>query len=81
VEIGEVRIEGHSVLVGKTIADSTIRRQTGVIILGVKPVDGALLFNPSPETMIRASDTLIVLGADSHLRKLEALASAAVRAG
>jgi voltage-gated potassium channel len=77
VEIGEVHIESESALVGKSLADSTIRQQTGVIILGVKPADGALLFNPSPETVIRASDTLIVIGADSHLKKLEALASAA----
>jgi putative ABC transport system permease protein len=35
-----------------------------------------LVFNPAPETVIRASDTLIVIGADSHLRKLEAMAMA-----
>jgi K+/H+ antiporter YhaU regulatory subunit KhtT len=46
-----------------------------VIILGVKPADGALLFNPAPETVIRASDTLIVIGADTQLKTLDALVS------
>lgn len=76
VEIGEVRIEAKSPLVGKTLGDSVIRQQADVIILGVKPADRALLFNPAPETVIRASDTLIVIGADTHLKKLEALATA-----
>jgi len=53
-----------------------IRQHADVIILGVKPAEGALLFNPAPETVIRASDTLIVIGADTQLKKLEALAAA-----
>jgi voltage-gated potassium channel len=60
VEIGEVRIEQNSLLVGKTLGDSVFRQQAGVIILGVKPADGMLRFNPVPETIICASDTLIV---------------------
>ena len=43
---------------------------------GGRPAGRVLLFNPAPETVIRASDTLIVIGADSHLKKLEALATA-----
>jgi voltage-gated potassium channel len=77
VEIGEVRIEAKSPLVGKTLGDSAIRQQAGVIILGVKPSDGALLFNPAPETLIGTGDTLIVVGGDTQLRKLEGLAAAA----
>jgi voltage-gated potassium channel len=76
VEIGEVRIETQSSLVGKTLGDPAIRQEADVIILGVKPVDGALLFNPPPETPIRAGETLIVIGGDKQLKKLEALAMA-----
>jgi voltage-gated potassium channel len=77
VEIGEVRIGELSSLVGKTLGDSVFRQQAGVIVLGVKPADGALLFNPAPDNAIHAGDTLIVIGADTHLKKLETLASAA----
>ena len=33
-----------------------------------------LVFNPARETLIRASDTLIIIGADTQLKRLEALA-------
>lgn len=77
VEIGEVRIEANSSLVGKTLGDSAIRQRADVIILGVKPAEGVLLFNPTPETLIRTGDTLIVIGGDTQLKKLEILAAAA----
>ena len=76
VEIGEVRIETKSSLVGKSLGDAAIRQQSGVIIPGVKPTEGALVFNPAPETVIWANDTLIVIGADSDLKKLESLTKA-----
>ncbi|MBZ5701147.1 MAG: potassium channel protein [Acidobacteriia bacterium] len=76
VEISEVEIRPKSALVGKTLADALIREQAGVIILGLKPADGAMLFNPAPETPIRPSDFLIVIGGDAQIKKLEALASA-----
>jgi voltage-gated potassium channel len=76
VEIGEVRVDAKSMLVGKKLGDAAIRQQADVIVLGVKPADGTLLFNPAPEAIIRASDTLIVIGSDSQLKKLEALATA-----
>jgi voltage-gated potassium channel len=74
VEIGEVRVHERSPLVGKTLGNSTIRQQAGVIVLGLKPSDGAMVFNPSPEAMIRANDCLIVIGGDTQLKKLEAMA-------
>jgi voltage-gated potassium channel len=76
VEIGEVRIETKSSLVGKRLGDAAIRQGADVIILGVKPVDGTLLFNPPPERPIRVGDTLIIIGGDRQLKKLEALAVA-----
>lgn len=75
VEIGEVRIDAKSRLNGKTLGDAAIRQQADVIILGVKPAEAPLLFNPPPDTVIRPSDTLIVIGADTQLKRLEALAS------
>lgn len=76
VEISEVRIEANSSLAGKTLGNAAIREGADVIILGVKPVDGALLFNPPPERPIRAGDTLIIIGGDTQIKKLEALAMA-----
>jgi voltage-gated potassium channel len=75
VEIGEVRVLPSSALAGKILRDSMIPRQAGAIVLGLKPADGALLFNPAPETVISLGDHLIVIGGDARLRKLESLAS------
>ena len=73
VEIGEVRVDANSPLIGKALGEGSIRRHADVIILGVKPRDGGLVFNPAPETTIRSGDTLIVIGGDTQLKKLEAL--------
>jgi voltage-gated potassium channel len=76
IEIGEVKIPERSVLVGKTLADSMIRQQAGVIVLAVKGTGGKLAFNPSADSVIRAGDCLIVIGGDDRLKKLEELAHA-----
>lgn len=76
VEISEVQVRPHSVLAGKLLGDSVIRQQAGVIVLGLKSLEGPMLFNPAPETPIRPSDYLIVIGGDAQIKKLEALASA-----
>jgi voltage-gated potassium channel len=75
VEIGEVRIQEKSGLVGKSLGDSLFRQQAGVIVLGIKPPDGTLVFNPAPEAIIHPGDCLIVIGSDAHLKLLEGLAS------
>jgi voltage-gated potassium channel len=76
IEIGEVKIPEQSMLVGKKLADSTIRQQAGVIVLAVKNAEGKLAFNPAEDSVIHAGDCLIVIGGDDRLKKLEALANA-----
>jgi voltage-gated potassium channel len=75
VAIGEVLVHDSSFLVGQTLATSAIRQQAGVIVLGVKPDHGVMVFNPSPESVIHAGDCLIVVGGDDQLKKLETLAN------
>ncbi|MFQ5817249.1 MAG: potassium channel family protein [Terriglobia bacterium] len=74
IAIEEVRVQDRSPLVGKTLADSPIRQQTGVVILALKRTDGAFSFNPAPEAVIQAGDCLIAIGGADQLKKLEALA-------
>lgn len=75
VEIAEVVIDPSSTLVTQAIGGAAIRQQVGVIVLGVKPADGPMKFNPSPDAVIRAGDCLIVIADDAGLKKLEALAN------
>ena len=69
-----MKIAGKSALVGEKLADSPIPRKAGVIILALKSADGKMTFNPLIETIVRANDCLIVIGADEQLRHLEVLA-------
>ncbi len=74
-EIGEVSVSGRSHLVGQKLGDSEIPRQAGVIVLALRNSEGKMIFNPPPESVIRADDCLIVIGGDEQLRRLESLAS------
>ena len=75
VEIAEVAIAPSSALVTQTLGCAAIRQQAGVILLGLKPANGPMKFNPSPDTVIRAGDCLIAIADDAGLKKLEALAN------
>jgi voltage-gated potassium channel len=75
IEIAEVAIQSSSPLVGQTLSSASIRQQADVIILGIKPADAAMKFNPMPESTIHAGDCLIVIAGHGGLKKLEALAA------
>ena len=57
-----------SAWIGKTVGDMDIRRKYGVNILGVKR-NGKTDVNISPETVLDADMTLLVLGENQELKK------------
>jgi len=67
----QVHIAARSSLVGRTIVEAGIRQKFGVIIVAIRRTDGAMEFNPPPETVIRAGDELIVLGGPQSVKSLE----------
>ena len=70
LEIGEVPITPRSPFAGKTIENSRIRQDRGVIILAIKREAG-MRFNPAPDDRIEAGDFLIAMGEPQQLRELE----------
>lgn len=74
LQLEEIRVEPASTLVGKTLVTSGVRRDWGVIIVGIKKGDGQMLFNPAPTTAIAAGDILITLGERSAIQTLEQIA-------
>jgi voltage-gated potassium channel len=74
LEIGEICITPDSAFAGKTIENSRIRQDRGVIILAIKREEG-MRFNPSPEDRIQPGDYLIAMGEPGQLRQLEQMAS------
>lgn len=75
LEIGEILIGQQSAFAGKTIENSRIRQDRGVIILAIKRGQG-MRFSPSPEDRIERGDYLIAMGEPSQLRQLEQMAAA-----
>src|SRR5216684_1829452 len=74
LEIGEICVGQDSSFAGRTIENSRIRQDRGVIILAIKRESG-MRFNPSPEDRIEPGDYLIAMGEPSQLRQLEQMAN------
>jgi voltage-gated potassium channel len=73
LEIEEVRIAAQSAIAGKSLGDSRIRQDTGVIVLAIQREAGSR-FNPSQEDKLAPNDCLIVMGNPEAVRKLEEMA-------
>ena len=76
LQIEEVSIASRASLVGARIDDKRIRQELGVMVVAVRKPDGAMEFNPKPETVLAGGDVLIVLGHQEQLAQLENLARA-----
>lgn len=73
LQIEEILIGGKSTLAGKTLINSGIRKDLGIIIVGIKK--GAhMIFNPAPSTEIEPGDILITLGEPPSIKNLENIA-------
>lgn len=72
----EIPIGGQSGLTGRSILAAGLRQRFGVIVVGIQGPDRKMDFNPEPDTVMRAGDTLVVLGHPESLRRLEEEAAA-----
>jgi voltage-gated potassium channel len=72
VSIEQIEVLAGCELVGRTLKESKIGRELKVIVLGILRASGDMIFNPSAETVVEASDFLIVMGEEDPLRRLEA---------
>ncbi len=75
LQMEEIFIPEKSSFVGQNLKDAGLRKDTGVIIVGIKKVSGKMVFNPESTSVIEAKDTLIVLGQPASIAKLENLVS------
>lgn len=68
----EVPVEPGASLAGKSVAEAHIRQQFDAIVITIiKATTGEMKFNPSLNDRIEAGDTLIVLGSQEMIHRLE----------
>ncbi len=71
IQMEEIPVNSSSGLINVMLKDSGIRQQFNLIIIAIKKPDGSMLFNPSYEAIIEAGDTVIAVGQEGNLQKLE----------
>lgn len=76
VDIEQVRVPESSEFAERSLEQTRIRHDLGVIVLGIRKSDGRMMFNPAAEAIISGGDYLIVMGKPGNLRNLESLVSA-----
>ncbi|MFC5971371.1 cation:proton antiporter regulatory subunit [Halomarina salina] len=64
------KVQPESPLVGKTLAETTLRQDLGISVIAIQRGENTIE-NPAADTDIRADDTLVVLGSRDACRQLD----------
>ena len=72
LDFEQIRVSESSRVAGKSIENSNLRDDYGVIVLAIIKPDGGTQFNPLAKTCIDSRDVLIVMGERTKLQRLEA---------
>jgi voltage-gated potassium channel len=76
LQIEETPIAATSQLAGKSLDESRIRRDLGIIVIAIKKPNGTMSFNPEGAAVLDAGDLMIALGHRQQLDRLAQLAGA-----
>lgn len=71
IQMEEMPVSASSDLVNVMLKDTGIRQKYNLIIIAIKKPDKGMLFNPSFEAVIEVGDTVIAVGEEANLQKLE----------
>jgi voltage-gated potassium channel len=71
MELDEFRVSRHSDLVGTALADSNIKEQFNLLVVGIKNREGEFRFNPPPHETIGVEDTLLVIGQVDDINRMK----------
>jgi voltage-gated potassium channel len=69
----EAVIGDASDLVGKSLMNSHIRQEFGVIIVAIKKPTTEMIFNPGPQEKLEAGDVIVVIGKREDLQRMAAV--------
>jgi len=71
IQMEEFPVGAHSPLADVMLKASGIRQNYNLIIIAIKKDDDTMMFNPSFDTILRPGDTLVAVGEEANLKKLE----------
>lgn len=71
LRLEEISLTTGASLVGKTLMASQIRKNFDLIVVLIKREDGSSVFNPTPDSLLKNGDTLVVLGNSNQITELE----------
>lgn len=69
----EVMVSPNSALIGKTLAESPLRKDLNIMIVAIFRKDGQFTYNPKSSATIQTGDRLIAIGEAVNLPKLNQL--------
>jgi voltage-gated potassium channel len=73
LEMAEIEVSADSLLAGRSLRESDIRRRSDVMVVAIRRADGTTRFNPAAEELIRPGDLLITIGQTGAASKLSDL--------
>jgi voltage-gated potassium channel len=71
--VEELDIDPACSFVGKTVADSGLREDTGALILAIEGASSELLVNPGPDVRLNAGERLVVVGTKEQVDRASEL--------
>ncbi len=71
LDIEQIKVSAKSPVAHKTLEESKLRQEFGVIVLAVMRSGGEMVFNPAGSTEVHTDDVLIALGERSKLTAME----------
>lgn len=75
LSIEEAVLNPHSPLVGKSILESNVRSQFGVMIVAIKRPNNEMVFAPNPKEVLNAGETIVFIGREADLSRVNAVLS------
>ncbi len=69
----EAKIGPHSNLIGKSLVDSNLRQNFGVIIVAIKKQSGKMIFNPTSSEKLEANDVIVVIDKNKEMERMNAI--------
>ena len=73
IQMEEIPIDPDSGLANVMLKDSGLRQNYNLIIIAIKKTDGIMEFNPSFERKILPGETLVAVGEEDNLKRLEGM--------